>query len=176
MQSYLPACKIVSTHGVRGEMKALPLCDGAEFLAKFKRLYATADGTGECRVLGVRAQGNVILLRLADVTDMDAARAQVGRTYYLAKADAKLPRGRYFIDDLLGCDVVDADTDRVYGQLTNVDRPAAQDIYTVTDGAGEEHMLPAVPEFVKKIDIDARKIFVTPIEGMFTDAVNGDED
>lgn len=38
MQSYLPACKIVSTHGVRGEMKALPLCDGAEFLAKFKRL------------------------------------------------------------------------------------------------------------------------------------------
>ena len=176
MQNYLPACKIVSTHGVRGEMKALPLCDGAAFLAKFKRLFTSADGAGETRVLGVRAQGNVILLRLDGVTDMDAARAQVGRTYYLAKADAKLPRGRYFIDDLLGCDVVDADTDRVYGQLTNVDRPAAQDIYTVTDGAGEEHMLPAVPEFVKKIDIDARKIFVTPIEGRFTDAVNGDED
>ena len=176
MQNYLPACKIVSTHGVRGEMKALSLCDGAAFLAKFKRLFTSADGAGETRVLGVRAQGNVILLRLDGVTDMDAARAQVGRTYYLAKADAKLPRGRYFIDDLLGCDVVDADTDRVYGQLTNVDRPAAQDIYTVTDGAGEEHMLPAVPEFVKKIDIDARKIFVTPIEGMFTDAVNGDED
>ena len=176
MQNYLPACKIVSTHGVRGEMKALPLCDGAAFLAKFKRLFTSADGAGETRVLGVRAQGNVILLRLDGVIDMDAARAQVGRTYYLAKADAKLPRGRYFIDDLLGCDVVDADTDRVYGQLTNVDRPAAQDIYTVIDGAGEEHMLPAVPEFVKKIDIDARKIFVTPIEGMFTDAVNGDED
>ena len=176
MQNYLPACKIVSTHGVRGEMKALPLCDGAAFLAKFKRLFTSADGAGETRVLGVRAQGNVILLRLDGVTDMDAARAQVGRTYYLAKADAKLPRGRYFIDDLLGCDVVDVDTDRVYGQLTNVDRPAAQDIYTVTDGAGEEHMLPAVPEFVKKIDIDSRKIFVTPIEGMFTDAVNGDED
>ena len=176
MQNYLPACKIVSTHGVRGEMKALPLCDGAAFLAKFKRLFTSADGAGETRVLGVRAQGNVNLLRLDGVNDMDAARAQVGRTYYLAKADAKLPRGRYFIDDLLGCDVVDADTDRVYGQLTNVDRPAAQDIYTVTDGAGEEYMLPAVPEFVKKIDIDARKIFVTPIEGMFTDAVNGDED
>ena len=46
----------------------------------------------------------------------------------------------------------------------------------MTDAAGEEHMLPAVPEFVKEIDIDARKILVTPIEGMFTDAVNGDED
>ena len=94
MQNYLPACKIVSTHGVRGEMKALPLCDGAAFLAKFKRLFTTADGAGETRVLGVRAQGNVILLRLDGVNDMDAARAQVGRVYYLAKADARLPKGK----------------------------------------------------------------------------------
>ena len=85
MQNYLPACKIVATHGVRGEMRALPLCDGAAFLAKFKRLYATPDGGGETALLGVRAQGNVLLLRLAGVEDMDAARAQVGRTWYFAK-------------------------------------------------------------------------------------------
>ena len=41
-------------------MKALPLCDGAAFLTKFKRLFSTAEGAGETRVLGVRAQGNVI--------------------------------------------------------------------------------------------------------------------
>lgn len=116
MRNYLPACKIVSTHGVRGEMKALPLCDGAAFLTKFKRLFSTAEGAGETRVLGVRAQGNVILLRLDGITDMDAARAQVGRVYYLAKADARLPKGRYFIDDLLDCEVADADTGRVYGR------------------------------------------------------------
>ena len=76
MRNYLPACKIVSTHGVRGEMKALPLCDGAAFLTKFKRLFSTAEGAGEIRVLGVRAQGNVILLRLDGITDMDAAKKQ----------------------------------------------------------------------------------------------------
>ena len=91
MQNYLPACKIVSTHGVRGEMKALPLCDGAQFLAKFKRLYAAANGSGEVALRGVRAQGNMLLVKLAGVEDMDAARAQVGKTYYFAKADAKLP-------------------------------------------------------------------------------------
>lgn len=176
MQNYLPACKIVSTHGVRGEMKALPLCDGAAFLSKFKRLFARDDGTGEVRVLGVRAQGNVILVRLDGVTGMDAARAQVGRTYYFAKADAHLPEGRYFIDDLLGCRVVDADTGREYGTLTAVDHPAAQDIYTVTDAARNTHMLPAVPEFVRTIDPEHRIITVTPIEGMFTDAINGDKE
>ena len=76
MQNYLPACKIVSTHGVRGEMKALPLCDGAAFLAKFKRLFTTADGAGETRVLGVRAQGNVILLRLDGAPPDDVLRRE----------------------------------------------------------------------------------------------------
>ena len=57
MQNYLPACKIVSTHGVRGEMKALPLCDGAAFLAKFKRLFttATAQGRPACWACALRA-------------------------------------------------------------------------------------------------------------------------
>lgn len=176
MKNYLPACKIVTTHGVRGEMKALPLCDGAAFLARFKRLYAKEDGTGETAVRGVRAQGNMILLRLAGIEDMDAARAQVGRTYYFAKADARLPEGRWFIDDLLGCTVLDADTGAVYGTLTEVDRPAAQDIYTVTDPQGGEHRLPAVPEFVRKVDVAAREITVTPIPGMFDEAVNGDKE
>ena len=173
MQNYLPACKIVSTHGVRGEMKALPLCDGAAFLAKFKRLFTSADGAGETRVLGVRAQGNVILLRLDGAPPDDVLRRANGFYTYFAADIAyhynKLAtRGFAKAIDVWGADH--------HGQLTNVDRPAAQDIYTVTDGAGEEYMLPAVPEFVKKIDIDSRKIFVTPIEGMFTDAVNGDED
>ena len=176
MQQYLEAGKVVTTHGVRGEMKLELWCDGVDFLKKTGRLYASAKG-GKCyNIISIRPQGQMALLQLEGVNDMDAARAQVGRVYYLAKADARLPKGRYFIDDLLGCDVVDAETGRVYGQLTNVDRPAAQDIYTVTDAAGGEHMLPAVPEFVKQIDIEARRIAVTPIEGMFTEAVNGDED
>ena len=175
MQQYLEAGKVVTTHGVRGEMKLELWCDGVDFLKKTGRLYASAKG-GKCyNIISIRPQGQMALLQLEGVNDMDAARAQVGRVYYLAKADARLPKGRYFIDDLLDCEVADADTGRVYGRLTNVEHPAAQDIYTVTDAAGEEHMLPAVPEFVKTIDMENRRILITPIEGMFTDAVNGDE-
>ena len=162
MQNYLPACKIVSTHGVRGEMKALPLCDGAQFLAKFKRLYAAANGSGEVALRGVE--------------DMDAARAQVGKTYYFAKADAKLPEGRYFIDDLIGCTVLHADDGRTLGIVAKVDHPGVQDIYIVRDAAGEEHWIPAVPEFVVDVDIAARTVKMRPIAGMFDEPVNGDEE
>ncbi|MGN0651452.1 MAG: ribosome maturation factor RimM [Gemmiger sp.] len=176
MQDYLPACKIVSTHGVRGEMKALPLCDGAEFLSHFRRLFASASGQGEVALRGVRAQGNMLLVRLAGVEDMDAARAQVGRTYYFAKADARLPEGRYFVDDLIGCTVLDADSGRALGTVADVDHPGAQDIYTVRDAAGKEHLIPAVPEFIIGVDIAARTVTMRPIGGMFDEPVNGDEE
>lgn len=175
MQTYLPACKIVTTHGVRGEMKALPLCDGAAFCPASKRCTPPPTAPAP-QTAGVRAQGNVLLVRLEGVADMDAARAMVGRTLYLDKAEAKLPRGRYFIDDVLGCAVVDAATGREYGTVAEVSRPAAQDIYTVRDAAGADHMIPVVPEFVQTIDIEARKILVTPIPGMFDPPVNGDEE
>ena len=57
MQNYLPACKIVSTHGVRGEMKALPLCDGAAFLAKLSACSPppTAQGRPACWACALRA-------------------------------------------------------------------------------------------------------------------------
>lgn len=176
MQNYLPACKIVATHGVRGEMKAQPLCDGAAFLAKLKQLYPAQTGGTPAALTGVRPQGNVILLCLAGVEDMDAARAQIGKTWYFAKSEAVLPEGRYFLDDLLGCTVSDAQTGRVYGTLTDVDHPAAQDIYYITDEAGEVHMMPAVPEFVGELDPANRRITVKPIPGMFGEAINGDKE
>ena len=175
MQDYLPACKFVTTHGVRGELKALPLCDGAEFLAHLKQLYPSPQGGPSVPLRSVRGQSSTLIVRLGGVDDMDAARALVGRTFYFAKAEAKLPKGRYFIDDLLGCTVQDADTGAVYGTVTAVDHPAAQDVYTVTDAAGKEHMFPAVPEFLRRIDVEGRVITVTPIPGMFDEPANGDE-
>ena len=73
---------------------------------------------------------------------MDAARAQVGRVYYLAKADARLPKGRFFIDDLLDCEVVDAETGRVYGRLTRGAPRRAGHLYRHRH-RWREHMLPA---------------------------------
>ena len=169
MQNYLPACKIVSTHGVRGEMKALPLCDGAAFLAKFKRLFTTADGAGETRVLGVRARGNVILLRLDGVNDMDAARALRGQVFYFDRSDATLPEGRWYVAGLIGCEVRDADTGQVYGVVTSVDHPGAQDIYTVESPSGKEYMFPGVDAFLKERNPPEGYILVTPIPGLLDD-------
>ncbi len=169
MVAYLPACKIVTTHGVRGEMRALPLCDGADFLSRFPALYGTPQGEKPYKVQSVRAQGTMLLVRLAEITDRDAARLMVGHTLYFARADAKLPQGSYFVEDIVGCTVRDADTGAVYGAVTAVDQSGAQDLYTVRADGGREYLLPAVREFVRSVDVENRLLLVTPIPGLFSE-------
>ena len=66
-------------HGVRGEMKLELWCDGVDFLKKVGRLYPSAQGGKAYKILSIRPQGQMALLQLEGVSDMDAARALRGR-------------------------------------------------------------------------------------------------
>ena len=57
MQQYLEAGKVVTTHGVRGEMKLELWCDGVNFLKKVGRLYPSAQGGRAYKIVSIRAQG-----------------------------------------------------------------------------------------------------------------------
>ena len=78
----------------------------------------------------------------------------------------KLPKGQYFICDLIGLPVKDAVTGEVYGTLTEVSRPALQEIYEITTPAGNKVLMPAVKQFISKIDTDDA-VYITPIDGFF---------
>ena len=175
MQQYLETCKAVTTHGVMGEVKMELWCDNAAFLAKFKTLYRGANGEAPLNVVKVRAHKNMALVTFEGVNDMDAARALVGQVFYIDRADAKLPKGHYFQVDLLGCQLVDADTDRVYGSIREVSHPGAQDVYTVDCPDGTTALFPAVKPFLVKVEIENRRVLIRPIQGMFSDAENGDQ-
>lgn len=65
-----------------------------------------------------------------------------GQVFYFDRDDATLPAGKWYVADLIGCEVRDADTGKVYGVVTSVDHPGAQDIYTVKAPSGKEYMFP----------------------------------
>lgn len=174
MQQYLEAGRIVTTHGVVGEVKVELWCDSAAFLAACKRVYFSAQGGQAHRLLMVRAHKGMALVKLEGVTDMDQARALIGQVLYIDRADAHLPKGACFVQDLIGCQVRDADNGWIYGTLTEVSHPGAQDIYTITDEKGNKWQLPAVPEFVKERVPEEGYVLVAPIPGMFGEAESGD--
>ena len=159
-EPYLEAGKIINTFGVRGEVKLDPWCDSAEFLKPLKTLYI--DGAPRA-VASSRIHKGMLIVRFADVEDVNGAMLLKNKIVYFARSDVHLPKGRHFVADLLGAAVVDEQGAEI-GKLTEVlDMPAGQ-VYVVQ---GEtEHTIPAVPEFILDIDADEKVIRVHLIEGM----------
>ena len=175
MKQFIEAGEFVTTHGVMGELKLYPWCDSAEFAAALPRLYFSPQGGREIKVDAARVHKGMCLMKLRGVDGIDYARGFVRRVAYFNRADVTLPEGRWFVQDILGCRVLDADTGAEYGVITAIDHPAASDIYTVTNGAGKVFLFPAVPEFLAELAPERGVVTVRPIPGMFAYDRGGDD-
>ena len=166
-QRYLEAGEIVGTHGVRGEVRVRPECDSPDILAGLRKLYFDR---GERAVrIRARAHKTLALVKLDGVDTVEDAAALRGTMLYLDRNDLKLERGQYFICDLIGCTVVDDDTDEVYGECTDVTHTGANDVYHMRTTAGKEVLIPAIPSVVRKVDVDHGVIRIFAMLGLFDD-------
>lgn len=163
---YIECGKIINTHGCMGGIKLESWCDSPEVLASMKRIYMKNDAEyREYKVKKASVFKQFVLFELAGLTDMDSAIALKGTVVYADRADFKLGKGEYFIVDIIGCDVVDADTGKKYGTLLDIINRGASDLYVVKTESGEV-MVPVVDEFVDRVEV-GEAIYIRPIEGMF---------
>ena len=167
LKQYLETGKIVGTHGVHGELRVEPWCDTPAFLCKFRTLYWK---NGESvRVLSARVHKNLVLLTLEGVDTVDKADVLRGRVLYLDRADTSLPKDVFFIQDLVGLAVSDADTGRLYGTLTDVFATGANDVYEITAPDGKTYLIPAIRDVVIETDLADGSMRIRPIRGIFDD-------
>ena len=154
---YLEAGQIVTTHGVRGEMKVLPWADGTDFLLDFNRVRI--DGK-EYKVESCRIQKSCNLMKLEGIDTMEAAQAMHGKTLEIYREDTD--PDIIFAAELVGIEVFQEET--FLGKLTEVLDYPGNKVYVVK---GEhEYMIPAVKEFVLNMDRDRETMEVRLIEGM----------
>ena len=158
---YLEAGQIVTTHGVRGEMKILPWADGPDFLMDFKRVRI--DGK-EYMIESCRVQKSCNLLKLQGIDTMEAAQAMHGKTLEIFRDDAD--PDIIFAAELIGIEVYQED--QLVGKLVDVLDYPGNKVYVVK---GErEYMIPAVKAFILDTDMESETMQVRLIEGMETDA------
>jgi len=162
IQDYIDAGRIVNTHGVRGEVKIEVWLDSPQMLASIPRLFI---GDTERRILSSRVHQHFLIAALEGIGDLNAAMTLKGRTVRIFRGDVHLPPGGYFLQDLLGASVKTEDGAPV-GTLTDILERPASNIYVVTDDAGNEHLIPAVPAFLLSCDPAAGEITVRLIGGM----------
>ena len=157
----IDAGRIVNTHGVRGEVKIEVWLDSPRFLKSFKRL--TLDSGEELKVMDAKVHKGFVIAKLEGVDDVNAAMRLKGKTLSVRREDAALPKGAFFLQDIINARVVDEDGNEI-GTLVDILETPASNVYVVK---GEtEHLIPAVPAFIEKTDPEAGMITVHLIEGM----------
>ena len=175
IKEYLEIGKIVSTQALKGEVRVQPWCDGADFIRQFKTLYFDAEGKRPVGLQSVRPHGNVVVMKLDCANTVEEAQKLRNKVLYMKRSDASLPDGFYFISELEGCSVIDADDESVvYGKLTDVFETGANDVWQVT--REKDYLIPAIPDVVESVDVESGVIRIRPIKGIFDEEVNGDED
>ena len=159
---YLEAGEIVGTHGIRGEVKIMPWCDGPDFLKAFHTFYI--EGT-PYKVEAARVHKNMLLCKLQGVDDVPIAQTFKNKVVKIDRDSAPVAKGRVFIADLIGLPVY-AEGEEI-GTLKDVYSGPANDVYIVK--GKREYMIPAVSEFLEDVNPDEGYIKVKLLEGMATD-------
>ena len=111
---FLEAGEIVTTHGVRGEVKVLPWSDGPEFLLDFKRVRIEG---AEYKIESCRIQKNCNLIKLQGVETMEQAQALHGKILEIYRADT--PKDVIFAAELIGMEVYEGENS--LGKITDGD-------------------------------------------------------
>ncbi|MCM1544230.1 MAG: ribosome maturation factor RimM [Ruminococcus sp.] len=170
IKNYLEIGKIVSTHGIKGEVRVQPWCDSPEFMKKFKTLYFDSKGEKSIAVKACRPHGNIVILMLDGVDTVEKAQSLRNKVLFMNRKDANLPKDKFFIQDLIDCTVIDADDETVkYGTLTDVSETGANDVWYITAENGREYLIPAIKQVVIDTDVEAGIIKIRPLKGIFND-------
>lgn len=167
-KQFLDSGKIVGTHGIRGEVRIDPWADSPAFLAAFPTLYLDEKGEKKIKVKS-RPHKNITLCKIEGVDTIEDAERLRGKIVYINRDDIHLGEGVHFVQDLLGSEVRDFDTDALYGTLTDVLRTGANDVYEITRD-GKTYLAPVIDEVVRDIDTEKGVVRITPMKGIFDDA------
>ncbi len=169
-KQFLEIGKITNVHGLRGEVKVIPWCDSAAFLCSFETLYMD-KGRKPVEVLRARIFKNMVIMELEGCTTREQAEALRGQVLYMDRDEVELDEGCYFIQDLIGLQVQDADNGRSYGVIRDVLETGANDVYVIkNDEDKKEYLVPAIPDVIISTDLESGIMTIRPLKGLFDDA------
>lgn len=147
---------IVKAQGIKGEVKVKPYTDTPDVLCRLKHVILKNQ---KVDIQSARADKTMAYIKFYGIDERDAAEGLRGVEIYVEKENApKLPKGRYYIDDLIGCMVLD-DSNEQLGSLVNVMQNGANDVYVIKNNKGEI-LVPVLNSVIKEINIEKKEIIL----------------
>ncbi|ACA55232.1 ribosome maturation factor RimM [Clostridium botulinum] len=159
MKEFLAVGEIINTHGIKGEVKVYPLTDD---MKRFKKLKEVLIDGEKRKILSCKLQPNNVVLKIEGIDSIEEANKYRKKLLEIKRENSvKLPKGSYFIADLIGCRVIDEDGKEI-GQISDVIKTGSNDVYEVKGKS--EVLVPAIKDIVTNIDIENKTVTIKPLE------------
>ncbi len=165
---YLQVGKIVTTHGVRGEVKLQPWGNDPDNLCTFKVFYTDKEHK-PFKVMRSRNHCGMILIQFEGIDTKESADKLRGTVFCIDRDDDTLEEGQYYWQDLMGLDVIDVDTGKEYGKLCDITETGANLVYHIKFADGSINLIPAIDDVVISVDLDENIMKIRPLKGLFDD-------
>ena len=166
MKQYLETGKITGTHGLKGEVRVQPWADSPEFLAEFDELYLD-KGAIKIEITSSRVHKNMLIMKIKGIDTIEEADRLRNKVLYMNRNDVELEEGAYFIQDLIGLDVIDEETGERLGRLDDVSETGANDVYHVKTDDGKVFLIPAIPQVIREISVEEGFVKIIKMKGLF---------
>ena len=163
--------KIVNTHGIKGELKIMPVTDFPEQrFAPGSELVIEGQTPLTVTVQGARKQKNMYLLKLKGFDDINEVEQFKGRELGVKEADLQpLSAGEYYYHDIIGLTVIDQNGEAL-GQVSEIMSPGANDVWVIPRPGKPDVLLPFLKSVVLSVDLDTKVAHVDVPEGLIDDA------
>ena len=158
MKDILRVGKIVNTHGLRGEVKVIPLTDDPK---RYNELdFVLIDGI-ERKIQGCKYQKDRVIVKIEGINTIEEAEKYKNKYMEIPREYAvPLEEDTYYIADIIGCTVFDTNGKDLC-EVYDVIQTKNNDVYWIRKP--KELLIPVLLEIVTDIDIENRKITIKPV-------------
>ncbi len=159
--------KIINTHGIKGEVKVLPLTDDPARFEDLEWVYLSYNNQLEKKIIqSIRYQKNNIILKFKDINSIDEIEKYKSCMLVIDREMAvELPENTYFIRDLIGVEVR-LENGESLGKIIDVIETGSNDVYVIKPNKGSDILIPAIKQVIQHVDIEENIMIVKLLEGL----------
>lgn len=173
MRNYLRIGKIISLHGIKGEVKVFPTTDDVKRFDQLDKFYIVDSDDADDSIFantntyeseGVKYIKNTCILKIKGYDKIEDSTKFISKNIYVERSDAiKLDSNEFYIVDLIGLKCYIGQ--ECIGNVNDVMKTKANSILVV-DYNGKEVLVPMVSDFIEQIDIDKAFVRIKTLEGL----------
>lgn len=156
--------KIVNTHGIKGELRIISDFKYKDVIFKPDFILYVGKNKKPFTIISYRKHKNYDMVLFSGINDINEALPYKGESVYINRDDLNIDG--YINEDLINLDVYSKD--KYLGKVLNIINNGAHEILVI-DKNGVKNLIPFVDEFINKIDIQNKKIYINEIEGLINE-------